>query len=210
MAISYIGTHADDAVARLTADMRGTDIEALVRACGNSFQALEDAAFALLGGLDLSKLVGVALDRYGERLGVPRNGLDDDTYRAVMYGNIGAQYSDGTAAVVQVSLAQLFVADAIFQKDASSPGQAGSQSGRNNVAYGIGNPKLPASQYPTAIATFQNALAAGEGMYYLTTFSTTGVFATAGPQAWVRGPGDANDKTIGAPCANLIYSSAVL
>ncbi|RZL29687.1 MAG: hypothetical protein EOP64_00345 [Sphingomonas sp.] len=209
MAVSYIATHANDAVSRL-ADLQGTDIEALVRAFGNSFQALEDAAFPLVNGLSLSGLYGAALDLYGERVGVARNGLDDDTYRAVLYGSIGSQYSDGTPQVLTTALLQLFDAAAIFVKDPSSYGQAGAQGNHNDVAFGIGSPHLPVSQYPYAIATFQNALPAGEGLYYLSTFDAAGVFACDGPQAWVRGCGDLNDPTAGAPCADLIYNNPVL
>lgn len=212
MAIPTITSHVADAISRLMGAYQGQPlVVGLLSSLVQQVQELEDATPKLKDGLTLGNLQGQALDDYGTLLGVPRDGLDDDAYRSILGGTIGANFSDGSSPVLLDALALLFVSETVFRKDPNSPGLAGAQNaGRGVVAFGIGSPKLPPSQYALAVTTFQKAVPAGIGLYYLSTFDSAGAFAMAGPQSWVRGFGDANNPSVGGKMAGLLYSNAVL
>lgn len=207
-----ITTHVADALSRLPQDLADKNfLIALIGAMAQQDQDLEDAMDQLGRGLDLTALVGQQLDDYGTLVGIGRNGLDDSSYRALLAGTIGSNYSDGSQAVLLSSLAELFESNAIFKKDPNSNAGAASSGGNSGVlAFGIGSPGIPANLYGTAISTFLRAVPAGIGVFYLTTFSADGALACAGPQSWVRGFGDVNNPAVGGKAANVIYSSPVL
>ncbi|RYF03282.1 MAG: DUF2612 domain-containing protein, partial [Deltaproteobacteria bacterium] len=99
MSYTVITTHVPDAVAKLTsAYSERPKATGLVMALAQEVQAIEDAidqanqARLLFG----NKAVGAQLDALGELIGLKRNGLDDPTYLALLYGTIAENNADGT------------------------------------------------------------------------------------------------------------------
>lgn len=72
------------------------DLELLVRAYAAELQALDAAATALLSDTTLDGAVGVQLDGLGQIIGLERNGLGDDRYRALLRAQIRINTSAGT------------------------------------------------------------------------------------------------------------------
>lgn len=60
-------------------------------------QQLEDIMFDMLAAMDLSNAAGVQLDRIGQIVGQPRNGLVDADYLVQIQAQISENNSDGTA-----------------------------------------------------------------------------------------------------------------
>lgn len=212
MAAAPITTHVADADARLLSVVRNMPtVRSMLATLVEQLQEIEDVTLPLQRGLSLAEMEGQALDDYGSLVGVPRNGLDDESYRALIKGTIGSNYSDGTGPVLMDALAQLFQAAALFRKDPNAQGSAASNApGRNTVAFGIGSPNLPKNLYPLAISTFQNALSAGSMLYYLSRFDAGGAFAAAGPAPWVRGFGDVSNPATGGKMADLLFNNSTV
>jgi uncharacterized protein YmfQ (DUF2313 family) len=88
--------HAGDARARLMTALRKPKLLAVVGAHAAQLQAIEDAAWDLLGQT-LDGAVGAFLDKLGRILGLPRGGLADDAdYRACLRAIVAARRSSGT------------------------------------------------------------------------------------------------------------------
>jgi len=72
------------------------DLELLARSYVDELQALDAAATALLTDTSLDAAVGVQLDGLGQIIGLERNGLDDDRYRALLRAQIRVNTAGGT------------------------------------------------------------------------------------------------------------------
>lgn len=68
----------------LLEQFRDTDVQKLCAVFNRQFQDLELAVFFLAIFMQLQYAQGVNLDTWGKRLGLPRNGRDDDSYRALL------------------------------------------------------------------------------------------------------------------------------
>lgn len=71
-------------------------IQALLTVLADEVQALEDVLEACYSERLLSTAIGAQLDQYGALLVLPRNGLDDEAYRAALYVKITAHRGSGT------------------------------------------------------------------------------------------------------------------
>lgn len=71
-------------------------------------QILDVDLVGLAEGRLLFNAVGAQLDAIGQQLGIPRNGLDDDEYRALIYVLAGNSSGSGTRTDVIRVLTQLF------------------------------------------------------------------------------------------------------
>ncbi len=90
-------THVEEALSQLLQQYQGQPrLESLLTALVNQIQDLEDASYPLNAGRQLAFAVGQQLDGLGEIIGLPRNGLDDDTYRIFLIGTIAKNFSDST------------------------------------------------------------------------------------------------------------------
>lgn len=71
-------------------------LRSFVRALGRGTQALESEVFALITGRTIDTAFGAALDQWGELVGEPRGGLNDDEYRLMIEIRIFANRCRGT------------------------------------------------------------------------------------------------------------------
>jgi hypothetical protein len=109
------------------------NLTALARdVCGPQFQALEDAAQALLTLTSIDDSEGTQLDRLGVLLGQPRAGLDDATYRLALKARVKVNRSSGTVEDIYAFLSALAPGTRFqyvrgFPEPAETPGQASFQ-----------------------------------------------------------------------------------
>lgn len=90
-------THAQEMVQRLLQQFHGQPkTEALISALGTRVQEVETAIFTILSGTPVLAAVGVQLDNFGTIVGLPRNGMDDATYRLFLRARILVLISAGT------------------------------------------------------------------------------------------------------------------
>lgn len=83
--IQYRTTVATDSVALLLQQFQGSEnIVKFTTVVGAMKQILDTAVIQVAKLRLISSGAGVALDEIGEELGVPRSGLDDDSYRVVL------------------------------------------------------------------------------------------------------------------------------
>jgi hypothetical protein len=207
MSITKIDNHVEQGLARLTsAYSQAERARALLAVFVGGVQDIEDALDEVVKG-QLGKggiLSGAALDVLGRVVGLKRMGIDNETYAALLLGQIGQNASDGSTASVLAVAAQMFQATAVFIADPNAPVRSRSRACAT-TQLGIGSPKLSPALYPLAIKAIGKTLASGVSLSNATTFNAAGAFAFAGPQPWVRGFA-ALDGTGGGPMAQLIYS----
>jgi hypothetical protein len=77
-----------------------TTLETVISVLGDEIQQLEDVTHDLVAERLLETADGVQLDAYGKVLGLARNGLDDETYRAVLLVVVRANRASGTIPVI--------------------------------------------------------------------------------------------------------------
>lgn len=87
--------HAAEALARLPEQFRKPRIQAVLSAFASPVQALEDALQALLTERAIDTAIGQQLDDIGAKVGQPRDGLDDETYRRYVRARIATDRSHG-------------------------------------------------------------------------------------------------------------------
>lgn len=96
MSVAPITTHVVDAKNRLLQQYKGkASIEALVEANAEQVQVLESVFKDLNDNRSIETAVGVQLDLLGDILGIDRNGLSDDDYRARLKIKIVQNISNG-------------------------------------------------------------------------------------------------------------------
>jgi hypothetical protein len=76
------------------------ELEALVRIMCDEVQLLESVAHDCITGRLLSSAVGVQLDQWGSRVGLPRLGLGDEDYRKRIRTWLMCLYSDGRVELI--------------------------------------------------------------------------------------------------------------
>jgi len=89
-----------------------TGWEGLIYSLVEPAQQLEDIMFSMLAALDLSSAAGVQLDRIGQIVGQPRNGLEDPEYLIQIQAQIAENNSDGTGNNVLNIASQILGSDA--------------------------------------------------------------------------------------------------
>lgn len=113
MTIAHIPDHATQALDRLAEQFRGKpNLAAIINADAAQIQAIEDALHSLIAGRSLKDGVGKQLDEIGAIVGQPRSvagpdATDDDAYRALLYGRIMVNTSEGDPERVYALLRQL-------------------------------------------------------------------------------------------------------
>ena len=83
------------------------NLRALLALLIKPFQDIENDACALAADALLSNAAGALLDRYGEIVGYPRNGLSDDQYRGALLIVVGARNASGTVEAIITYVALL-------------------------------------------------------------------------------------------------------
>ncbi len=93
----YIPDHDDIAVSRLKSQFLGRPrIEALVRALTCGVQFNESEIFSLIVSRTLTASTGASLTQWGDLVGEPRGGLEDDVYRLFISVRVFASRSIGS------------------------------------------------------------------------------------------------------------------
>lgn len=94
--IVYVADHRDRAKNTLMAQFRNrTLLPALAESVGQMAQTVEDIAFGYLLGMLLPFAIGDQLDKWGARVGEPREGLNDRNYRRFVNARILVNHSRG-------------------------------------------------------------------------------------------------------------------
>lgn len=225
MIVTQITTHVQDALNRLLEQYKYQPaVIGFLTAFLQHVQKLENALYPLDQYRQLMFAYGLQLDKLGEVIGQPRNGLDDAEYLILLLGTIAENNSDTTAPSMLTIVQTLFQATNVFIKTPnSSPGQ-------NEVtlweSFGVGTPQFPTSLYPLIEQLIASAVGAVINVAYITSFNAAGAFAMAGPQAWTRnfGPmttpdvnnpwpfgfGDLNNPYVGGPFASLVFKNPLV
>lgn len=211
-----ITTHLADATSRLAQQYQGyPGITGLLQAVCLDIQNIENAFYALDAGRQIiTPPVGLQLDNLGTLLGPARNGLSDAAYLALLLGSIAEDHSDGSAPALLHVAQTLYQATSVFLKTPNSPGQVGKPR-HAVVALGVGSPQSTAASQSLIQQLLTNSIAAGVGLFYISSFNATGAFAMAGPQAWTNngtptsssGFGDALNANVGGGYASLLYTN---
>lgn len=95
---SYVPNHPYLAVEELPSPWRDAEtVNEFLRSLAEGVQQIEDDAFDLLVSSGLSDASGDVLDQWGDLVGEPRGGFDDQTYRRFIRGRIEVSLTEGTA-----------------------------------------------------------------------------------------------------------------
>lgn len=92
--------HNIKALERLTFDLTKPDFEKFTEVYTRDFQQIEEALFEMAGLKNIDNAFGVWLDYIGKIIGIPRNGLSDELYRAALKLKVGINSADGTPNVM--------------------------------------------------------------------------------------------------------------
>lgn len=98
---------------------RGVVIDSLIKAIAASVQDVDEDHFDLWVSSQLPVAAGPLLDQWGDQVGEPRSGLDDDDYRVFIEARILLNLTDGNGIDVQ-TLAELITAPStvrVYQYD---------------------------------------------------------------------------------------------
>lgn len=160
-------------------------------------QGLEDASFTTIPKLVVDNNVGKSLDRIGEIVGQPRNGLGDDDYRIHLKGKIFLNSSNGTVDDIYkvwnaLSLATVTEVIEVFP--------AGVQLVSNTSP----NPK----HVPIIKEYIDQTLGAGIGLVGIVVYDPTDAFQFSNSDTSIIDPihgfGDVSDPLIGGKLAGLL------
>lgn len=86
----------------------GTDIQKLCSIFNKQFEDLEDAIFTLINGFAIANAYGNMLDVWGIRLGLPRSGRDDPSYKTLLLVQAFINNGGGTAEELITAMKALF------------------------------------------------------------------------------------------------------
>ncbi len=186
-----IDTHVSDALDRLLSQYQGLPrITALVTTLAKRVQVLEEAILEVFEAQPLATAVGAQLDNAGGIIGLARNGLDDATYRVLLYGTIALNNSDATTDAF-ISLVKLvFQTDTVFLQTPNTPGH-NRRVAPAQLSVQVTDPKTSLALKATLLRILQKAVPAGVALTQVdvTTAKNGGTFAFAGTGAWVAGFG---------------------
>lgn len=206
MPVIYISTHIDDGLLRLVSQYQGSEnVKALLRALVSRIQAQEDALKGMREGRFLhdGSAVGAQLDAIGQTVGLARNGLSDDVYRVLIFGQIGKNVSDATLTTIIMLTKAIFQTDAVYCTTPNAPGHARAAA-YAEISLAVGSPKTDLSLLPLLLRIIQAAMPAGVTLVSLSTFDAKNALAPDGPQPWVQAPGDVT-LLGGGLLADVIY-----
>lgn len=222
MLAPQILTHVTDALNRLLEQYKyRPNVVGFLTAFLQHVQKLENALYPLDQYRQLMFAYGAQLDRLGEIIGQPRNGLPDNEYFILLLGTIAENNSDTTAPAMLNIVQTLFQASDVFIKTPNSSGGGGEVPLWES--FGIASPQFPTSLYPLIEQMISNAVGACISVAYISSFSANGAFAMAGKQSWTRnyGPlttpdagnpwpfgfGDLNNPYVGGGFASLVFKN---
>lgn len=99
------------------------NFDSFIQTFANAFQELETAIFQVLN-LSLNNATGKTLDKFGERVNMPRPltgsaSTDDEKYRALIYAKIGVNRSNGTWTDI-INILKLLEASNLILKNLKS------------------------------------------------------------------------------------------
>lgn len=186
-----VDTHVGDSLARLLSQYRQLPrVTALVTTFAERVQTLEGAIVALYESRPLATAVGDQLDQQGAIIGLARNGLDDATYRVLLYGQIALNNSNATVDAI-VSLVKLvWQTDTLFVQTPNTYGhfRRGTPA---QLSLQICDPQTSLSLKTTLVSILKRAMPAGVVLTSVdvTTAKGGGTFSFAGNQPWVAGFG---------------------
>ena len=123
--LELIPDHPDRGVARLPQQFRDPDgsrrLRALVCACLEGIQQMEETIFALLVDRTLDAARGAQLDQWGDLVGEQRGAVaNDDRYRQLIRARILANTSRGTTDEI-IRIVQLVTEDSEVEESAVYP-----------------------------------------------------------------------------------------
>lgn len=191
MTLAPITTHADDAEARLLEQYRSSPrLAGIVRDMATGAQGAEDAVWAMVTGRTLATAIGTTLDNVGALVGFSRQGLDDESYRAVLRGVVAENNTNSTSQVTLDILQALYQPQNGIFAHHSLPG--------GSIGFGLAAPAISPDLYPLMRRVFLRSLAGGVNLAFLSASAAT-AFSMAGPQPWVAGFGGES-----APSVNLL------
>lgn len=210
MNATLIETHVADAQARLLEQYKGRpNLEAFFAVFTQHVQQLENALFGIPEGFQLfgDKAQGAQLDVVGALVGVARNGLNDDQYRALIRGTIAQNNGDATTETLLTIIRGLFQTQSIFLKQPNSVPHA-PQVAQATVTISVGDPTIPEGVLPLVESSLKAALGAGVAINYLGRFQAkNGAFAFKGKQPWVRGFGSVKKPSAGGGLGSLLTNT---
>lgn len=120
--LTYVADHRGEAESRLLSQFDdAAKLHALVRALVGPLQALEEAAFEVLGAFDVDSAAGAQLDVVGGLVGESRQGRSDIAYRAYVRARILASSSDGAPGTIYATARALVGDDVLSLKLTARP-----------------------------------------------------------------------------------------
>lgn len=199
MALEPIINHTAQGLDRLLEEYKGKRwLSGLVSMVTDGQQGLEDAASAMPAATRLATAMGAQLDGIGSLVGAERNGLDDDTYRAVIFGTIATNFSDATLPTIINIVLSMWGASAVFVAN----------YGGARIGLAIGSQSTSVAINDLLRQILVQAIGAGIELVELWSFDADGAFAFDGSQSWVRGFGDDSDEpdlSLGGPFGDVFY-----
>jgi len=196
---TQITNHVQAALNRLLQQYKGQpNLAALITAFVDQIQDLEDAVFSLDAGRQLANAVGAQLDGIGQLVGANRNGLSDAEFLLEILGTIASNTSDTTIAKVAAITYIFFNPDSVIL-DEIFPAAIGLQ---------LGSPTIDPNLFDIAISLLQNALGAGIGIGYVSTYVQDESFCTLGCPAGGKGFTRVGDPPgTGGIFARVVYNN---
>jgi hypothetical protein len=196
--ITQITTHETDALGRLIQQYKGKpNIEALISVKALRMQELENAFYAIKDRLNIATQVGVQLDRIGDIVGQPRNGITDDViYRLFLNAKIGLNSSNGDAEKI-ISIWNLLSQSTQTQLIENFPAEISLLS----------NNKMDDAIVLLAYDLIQQVASAGVKIVLLGYYDPDAPFAFEGndPTGKNKGFGDDLDPTVGGKFADVYF-----
>lgn len=211
MNIPQINNHVQQALQRLLQQYKGLPkFEGLLTALINQIQDLENGLYPIDQYRQLQFAYGQQLDKLGEIIGRPRNGLADNEYFIFLIGEIAKNNSDTTAPTLLYIVQTLFQSDEvyIFSPESNGGGDQGFEPPAT-VGFGVSDPGTDDSLDTVIEQIIVASLGAGIGLAFLSKFNTQHAFSMAGPQPWVAGFSDLNNPLpTDGQFADLIFNNS--
>ena len=196
MRTTKIDNHIEEARARLIGQYKNkSKLEGFIESLVKQIKDLEDAGHNLYGLLDIDNSIGTQLDKIGEIVGQPRQGLTDSEYRIFLNAKIGINISQGEIPRV-IDIWKLITNAHIVHLMEMFPASLALESSN----------EVPGELLEIAYEMISKIVGVGIKVDHLTTFSEENAFAFAGSSVGNAGGfGDLNDLEAGGKFASLQY-----
>lgn len=198
MEFTQITTHETDALARLIQQYKDKpNIEALISVKAQHIQELENAFYQIKDRLNISTQIGIQLDRIGDIVGQPRNGITNDAlYRLFLNAKVGQNSSNGDAEKI-ISVWNMLSESTQTQLIENFPAEISLMS----------NNQIDPSIILFAYALIQKVVSAGVKVVVLGYYDPEGPFAFEGndPLGVNLGFGSDTDPTVGGKFADVYF-----